>query len=100
MMYEGVRIKSFHFEAINELIYRGTKFEKKEIEKLEKYFKNKKLIEGLDIPVSIVYSKSFFSFTFNRTKAEEFKDNAILILNNLNADSSPRMCLYKRFFIF
>ena len=52
MMYEGVKIKSFPFEPINEL-YRGTKFEKKEIEELEKFFKNKKLIEGLDLPVSI-----------------------------------------------
>ena len=99
MMYEGVRIKSFIFEPISEL-YRGTKFDKKEIEELEKYFKNKKLIEGLDLPLSIVYSKSFFSFSSNRNKAEEFKKNALLILNNLNIDSSPGCACIKDFSFF
>ena len=99
MMYEGVKIKSFPFEPINEL-YRGTKFEKKEIEELEKFFKNKKLIEGLDLPVSIVYSKSFFSFTCNRNTAEDFKDNVLLILNNLNADSHPGCACIKDFSFF
>ena len=80
MMYEAVKIESFTFEPINEL-YRGTKFEKKEIEELQKFFKEKKKNKGLD--VSYVYSKSFFSFTSDRNKAEEFKDNAKLILNNL-----------------
>ena len=97
MMYEAVKIESFKFEPINEL-YRGIKFEKKEIEELQKFFKEKKKTKGLD--VSYVYSKSFFSFTSDRNKAEEFKDNAILILNNLQKGSSPGCACIKDFSFF
>ena len=61
MMYEGAKLKFLKFEQVKTL-YRGTEFRTKELEKLKSSFKNKKKINGFDLPVSLVYNKSFFHF--------------------------------------
>ena len=88
MMYEGVKIKSLNYDT-NNTLYRGATFGEKELSKLIKFFKNKKIIEGINLPVSIVYCKSFFSFSAVKKEAEKFKGNTLLILKNLDNDSSP-----------
>ena len=79
MMYEGVKLNSLKFKQVKTL-YRGTHFNKKELEKLENSFKNKKKIEGFDLPVSLVYNKSFFSFSTDENEAKKFIGNVFLTL--------------------
>ena len=96
MMYEGVKIKSLNNEA-NTTLYRVATFGKEELSKLKNFFKNKKIIKGIDLPVSIVYSKSFFSFSTIKEEAQKFKGNTLLILHNLNNNSSPGFASIKEY---
>ena len=75
-LYEGVKLKSLPLSN-DKLLYRGGKISHKEIEDIKKYMKDK--IQGL--PSSIVFSKSFLSFSKDKTVANEFlsRDN-----NNIN----------------
>ena len=90
MMYEGVKIKSLKFEKMKTL-YRGTEFQTKELEKLKNSYKNKKNIKGFDLPVSIVYNKSFFSFSIDENEAKKFIKNVFLILN-ITEEDHPSNC--------
>ena len=66
-LYEGVKLKSLPLSN-DKLLYRGGKISHKEIEDIKKYMKDK--IQGL--PSSIVFSKSFLSFSKDKTVANEF----------------------------
>ena len=84
MMYNGVKVKSFYFNPSNSgQLYRGTFFSEEELEKLKYYIKNK--MEGL--PAAIIYSRSFFSFTLNRSIALQFEKNVTLIINNFQSNA-------------
>ena len=94
MMYEGIKLNSFSFKSETEL-YLGSYFNDDTIKKLEYSFKNKDINSNL--PVSIIYSTSFFSFYGNKEKAENSKNNVLLILNNVNIDSSIGCASIKQF---
>ena len=66
-LYEGVKLKSLPLSN-DKLLYRGGKISHKEIEDIKKYMKDK--IQGL--PSSIVFSKSFLSFSKDKTVANYF----------------------------
>ena len=70
ILYEGVKLKSLPLTNSN-ILYRGTKISNKEINDIKNFIKEKK--EGL--PSSIVFSKSFFSFTKDKKIAENFLNN-------------------------
>ena len=70
ILYEGVKLKSLPL-ATNKILYRGSIISNKEIDKIKKYKADK--IKGL--PASIVFSKSFLSFTKDRKIAEKFFKN-------------------------
>ena len=67
MMYNGIKIKSFSFNP-NCKLYRGAKFDQKEIDNLELSIKNK----SSNFPSSIFYCKSFLSFSKNKEIAKTF----------------------------
>ena len=69
MMYEAVK-KKYLKPQYNKKLYRGTKLSKKEFEKIKKYMKKK--INGL--PATIVYGRTFFSFTDDINVANNFKE--------------------------
>ena len=66
-LYEGVKLKSLPLSS-NNMLYRGAKISKEEINIIKENFKKKK--EGL--PSTIVFSKSFLSFTKDKKVAEKF----------------------------
>ena len=66
-LYEGVRLKALPL-ACDNVLYRGTKISKLEIEKIQDNIKNK--IENL--PGLIAFSKPFLSFTKEREVATRF----------------------------
>jgi len=82
MMYEGIKIKSFNYKPSNKL-YRGAYFDQKEISLLEYHTKHKKP----DLPGSIIYSKSFLSFSMDKKIAMKFKKNVVLIIEEFLEDS-------------
>ena len=67
ILYEGVKLKSLPLSN-NNILYRGSKISNEEINKIKNYLKNK--IEGL--PSSIVFSKSFLSFSKDKNIAIQF----------------------------
>ena len=67
ILYEGVKLKSLPLSN-NNILYRGSKISNDEINKIKKYLNNK--VEGL--PGSIVFSKSFLSFSKDKNIAEKF----------------------------
>ena len=75
ILYEGVKLKSLPLSK-SDILYRGSKISNKEIEKIKDYIKIKK--EGL--PSSIVFSKSFLSFSKDINQAINF----LCINNNRN----------------
>ena len=76
ILYEGVKLKALPL-ASESLLYRGAKISIEEINKIKDYLNNKK--EGL--PSSIVFSKSFLSFSKSKGVAEEY-----LNIENTNQD--------------
>ena len=70
-LYEGVKVKSLPL-ATDNVLYRGSVITYSEINKIKDYIKNKK--EGL--PSSIVFSKSFLSFSKDEKQAEIFLEKA------------------------
>ena len=66
-LYEGVKLKSLSLANEN-MLYRGSKISNIEIEKIKSYLKKK--INGL--PGSIVFCRSFLSFSKDKNKAEGF----------------------------
>ena len=67
ILYEGIKEKSLPLSN-NNILYRGEKIPNEDINKIKDYL-NKK-IEGL--PCSIVFSKSFLSFSKDKDIAEQF----------------------------
>ena len=67
ILYEGVKLKSLPLSN-NNILYRGSKISNEEINKIKNYLNNK--IEGL--PSSIVFSKSFLSFSKDKNVAVQF----------------------------
>ena len=67
ILYEGVKLKSLPLSN-NNILYRGSKISNEEINKIKNYLNNK--IEGL--PSSIVFSKSFLSFSKDKNIATQF----------------------------
>ena len=66
-LYEGVKFKSLPLSN-DKVLYRGSKISNVEINDIKNYIKKK--IEGL--PSSIVFSKSFLSFSKEKNVAEKF----------------------------
>ena len=66
-LYEGVKLKSLPLSN-NNTLYRGSKISNNEIKKIQNNI-NKK---GKDLPSSIVFSKSFLSFTKDKNITESF----------------------------
>ena len=95
MMYEGVKIKSFSYKPKNKLLYRGAKFDNKEILNLFKNLHNK----NSTLPGCIVYCRSFFSFSSNLDVAMGFKTNALLIIKEFTDGifSCPGCASIKKF---
>ena len=81
-LYEGVKLKSLPL-ANNNLLYRGTKISNDEIKKIKDYINNK----IKDLPSSIVFSKSFLSFTKDKKIAENY-------LNVQNKDNNLSKVLF------
>ena len=69
-LYEGVKLKSLPL-ANNNILYRGGNLPYSEIDKIKNYLKNKK--EGL--PGSIVFSKSFLSFSKDYNEVKKYMRN-------------------------
>ena len=67
VLYEGIKLKSLLMSS-NNLLYRGSKISNEEI-KIIKEYQEKKI---KDLPSSIVFSKSFLSFTKDRKIAENY----------------------------
>ena len=81
-LYNGVKLKALPL-ASNKLLYRGSKISKMEIEIIQNYLKNK----IKDLPGAIVFSKSFLSFSKEKSIAESF-------LNNYNKNYNYFKVLY------
>ena len=73
-LYEGVKLKSLPL-ASDKILYRGSKISDIEITKIKHYLKEKKPY----LPASIVFSRSFLSFSKDRGEAELF----LYISNNI-----------------
>ena len=67
VLYEGIKLKSFPLENNNKL-YRGAKISKDEIETIKKYLEKK----SKGFHCTIVFSKSFLSFSKEKHIAENF----------------------------
>ena len=67
LLYEGLKLKSLPI-ANDKILYRGSKISNDEIIKLKGYLKDKKP----DLPSSIVFSKSYLSFSKKKEVAEQF----------------------------
>ena len=67
MLYEGVRLKILKSPIINYL-YRGDKIKKDEIEKIKKYL----AMKNVDFPSSILFTKTFMSFSKELSVAKDF----------------------------
>ena len=78
-LYEGVKLKALELTESKEL-YRGTKISNKEIKNIKDYLGHKK--EGL--PGSIVFSKSFLSFSKNKDIALHFLNQDNNVYENLS----------------
>ena len=85
-LYEGVKLKSLP-TAENTKLYRGGKISKKEINKLKKYMEN----ENKDLPRSIMFCKSFLSFSKIKSVAEGY-----LILQKKNDNFSKVLYILER----
>ena len=85
-LYEGVKLKSLPL-ASDKNLYMGSKISDQEITKIKRYLKNKKP----NLPGSIMFSRSFLSFSKERGEAELFLD----ISNNMSGLSKVLYILEK-----
>jgi len=67
VLYEGVKLKSLPLSS-DKVLYRGSKISNNEINKIQLYLKKKKPY----LPGAIVFSRSFLSFSKERSRAEFF----------------------------
>ena len=82
VLYEGLKLRSFPL-ASKKVLYRGSKISNNELVKIKNFLNNK--IPGL--PGSIVFSRSFLSFSKEKKLAEKF-------LNNSNNNKDLSKVLY------
>jgi hypothetical protein len=69
LFYESIKYKTFNLSSEIEL-YRGTKILNDEITKIQNYISTKS--ENDNFPGTVVFSRTFLSFSKKREKAEEF----------------------------
>jgi hypothetical protein len=67
VLYEGIKLKSLPI-CSNKKLYRGSKLSNEEIKLIKKYINSK----HENLPGAIVFSKTFLSFTKDKTIAEKF----------------------------
>ena len=87
MLYKGLEINSLKSFNINECnIYRGSYINKEELKSIKTYYENMKKMKNkkCNLPSSVLYSKSFLSFSKNEKKAVNFLNN-----NNHNLNAVP-----------
>ena len=82
VLYEGLKLRSFPL-ASKKVLYRGSKISNNELAKIKNHLNN--IIPGL--PGSIVFSRSFLSFSKEKKLAEKF-------LNNSNNNKDLSKVLY------
>ena len=87
LFYESIKYKTFNLSSEIEL-YRGTKILNDEITKIQNY-KNSKS-ENDNFPGTVVFSRTFLSFSKSREKAEEF-----LKIKNDNNNLSKALFILK-----
>ena len=87
ILYEGIKLKLLPLLS-NNILYRGSIISNAEIDKIKVFIKNKK--EGL--PSSIVFSKSFLSFTKEKNIAESSLKN-----NDNEFDSSNVLFILEKY---
>ena len=66
VLYEGLKLKAFPL-SYEKILYRASLITIDEINKIKEFLKNKKL----DLPCSIMFSKSFISFSKDKNLTEE-----------------------------
>ena len=84
-LYEGVKLKSLPLASDYNFLYRGSKISNDEINNIKNYINNKKE----DLPGSIVFSKSFLSFSKEKKVAEAFLKN-----ENINDNKNQSLVLF------
>ena len=82
VLYEGLKFRSFPL-ASKKVLYRGSKISNNELNKIKNYLNSK----IPDLPGSIVFSRSFLSFSKEKKLAEKF-------LNNSNNNKDLSKVLY------
>ena len=85
-LYEGVKLKSLPL-ATDNILYRGAKLSNDEIKKIKNFLEKK--IEGL--PCSIIFSRTFLSFSKDPSIAESY-----LSLNNTDKNVSKVMFILEK----
>ena len=78
VLYEGLKLRSFPL-ASKKVLYRGSKISNNELKKIKDYLNSK----ITDLPGSIVFSRTFLSFSKEKKLAEKF-----LNISNDNKDLS------------
>ena len=71
VMYEGLSIGSLQ-QSKNEILYRGAKMKKDEIENIRKLFEDWKNTEDKKLPKFLLYSRTFLSFTKSKEIINQF----------------------------
>ena len=79
VLYEGIKLQSLNI-ASNNILYRGSRISKKEIKKIKGNLDKR----NSDLPNTIVFSKSFLSFT----KEKKIAENFLFLTENKNNELS------------
>ena len=79
VLYEGIKLQSLNI-ASNNILYRGSRISKKEIKKIKGNLDKR----NSDLPNTIVFSKSFLSFT----KEKKISENFLFLTENKNNELS------------
>ena len=88
VMYEGLYLGSL-YHSENDILYRGTKMTRKEIDNIRKSFEEWNKIKDKNLPKFLLYSRTFLSFTKDKInirsflgKTDEYFYRVIFILKN------------------
>ena len=79
VLYEGIKLQSLSI-ASNNILYGGSRISKKEIKKIKDNLDKR----NSDLPNTIVFSKSFLSFT----KEKKIAENFLFLTENKNNELS------------
>ena len=100
LLYSGLKLNNFNYSYTNDL-FRGALIKIEEIEKLSKYMKER---QNSNIPVALIYSKAFMSFSLDKNVAIGFmkrkmpKENEVRVLyiiQNDVSDYKQQVLIYK-----